>query len=77
MEQGLGLKFPKIGDLMREIKKRHDIVHRAGHDKEGNPVVVTYEDFCNLRTWLNDFTAELSAQLSTASGEASELALEI
>ena len=77
MEQGLGVTFPKIGDLMREIKKRHDIVHRAGHDKDGKPVVVTYEGLCNLRVWLNDFTAELSAQLSAASGRASEHALEI
>lgn len=29
------IEFPEIGDLMKVIKTRHDMVHRNGKNKEG------------------------------------------
>lgn len=44
MEKGLKIKIPEIEDLMREVLIRHDIVHRGGRTKEGEPVVVSADD---------------------------------
>lgn len=41
MEQGLKIRVPEIGELMQEVLVRHDIVHRGGRTKEGDPVTVS------------------------------------
>jgi hypothetical protein len=39
----LGIDFPDMGDLMRAIKTRHDMVHRNGKNKEGKKIEITKE----------------------------------
>jgi hypothetical protein len=42
-EDTLGMDFPDIGELMKAIKTRHDMVHRNGKDKEGKKIEMTKE----------------------------------
>lgn len=44
MEKGLNIKLPEIGDLMREVLMRHDIVHRGGRNKDGMTVTASAND---------------------------------
>lgn len=36
----LGHDFGDISWLFKAVAKRHDCVHRAGHDKDGTPMVL-------------------------------------
>lgn len=40
MAQGLKIDVPEIGELMKEVLVRHDIVHRGGRTKDGDHVTV-------------------------------------
>ncbi len=44
-----------IGTLMKAIQKRHDIVHRNGHDKNGNVVEITKGDVQQLILDVSNF----------------------
>ena len=41
---------PAIGELMKHIVVRHDIVHRGGKTKDGGGVVITVGKLSQLRT---------------------------
>lgn len=43
MQSGLGIAIPSIGELMKEVIIRHDIVHRAGRTKTGEVVLLTVD----------------------------------
>ncbi|MEG3899842.1 MULTISPECIES: hypothetical protein [unclassified Microcoleus] len=38
-EATLGLLFPSISELQKDISVRHDIVHRNGKTQEGNEII--------------------------------------
>lgn len=40
----LGIKLPDIGDLMKAVVKRHDLVHRNGKMKNGGQWLISRED---------------------------------
>ncbi len=42
-DYSLGIDFPDIGNLMKLIKTRHDMVHRNGKNKEGEKIEITKE----------------------------------
>jgi len=44
----LGYEFGDIAWLFKAVLLRHDCVHRAGYDKEGNPVSVSVESVNEL-----------------------------
>ena len=72
MEKTLGIKMPVIGELMRHIIVRHDIVHRGGKTKEGNPVIVSGHELGKLRGDVVGFVNDLEAQLSVRFPETSD-----
>lgn len=56
---GFGIKPPSFKPFEEALAKRHDIVHRSGHDKEGNPVVVTAQDARELATAVEAFATQV------------------
>lgn len=44
----LGYDFGNIGWLFKAVLTRHDCVHRAGHDKDGEPISLTNEMLMEL-----------------------------
>lgn len=59
----LKIQTPDIGDLMKHIIVRHDIVHRGGRTKEGSLVVVSADNLWRLRNEVIAFVEELEGQL--------------
>lgn len=41
---GMDVVVPDIGNLMKEVLIRHDIVHRGGRTKDGEPIVLSSND---------------------------------
>lgn len=63
----LGVKFPQdIGDLMRAILKRHDIVHRNGKSKTGEEILMTREDVTSLVEEVEKFIQAVDQELNEA-----------
>lgn len=61
---GLGIRVPEIGDLMKEIKVRHDIVHRAGRCADGSLVELSNDDLCRVRDSIQKFSLEIEDELA-------------
>ncbi|MGF6181251.1 DNA-binding MarR family transcriptional regulator [Massilia sp. UYP32] len=59
LRHGLGVKPPSFKTFVKALEKRHDIVHRSGHDKDGLPVTVTADDAKELAAAVEDFASEL------------------
>jgi hypothetical protein len=59
LRHGLGIKPPSFKVFAKALQRRHDIVHRSGHDTDGNPVAVTAEDARELAEAVRDFGHEL------------------
>lgn len=59
LRHGLGVHPPSFKTFVKALEKRHDIVHRSGHDKDGQPVVVTAEDARELAAAVEDFASKL------------------
>lgn len=51
-----------IADLKRAITIRHDIVHRNGHDKEGNMNEITKDKVIDLISTVSDFIENIEGQ---------------
>ncbi len=64
MEQGLGIELPEINELMQEILIRHDIVHRAGKDKDGNEVILSDAEVLRVRDKVNRFAKAIGEELN-------------
>ncbi|RQS12237.1 hypothetical protein DIE07_08640 [Burkholderia sp. Bp9002] len=60
-----GISIPDIGNLMKAVKVRHDIVHRAGRDVEGNIVDLSADDIRNLRGACQAFATAIEEALDT------------
>ncbi|MGX5725675.1 hypothetical protein ACWKWZ_11560 [Metapseudomonas otitidis] len=63
LESGLGIKIPKIGDLMKQILIRHDIIHRGGRNKKGESIAVTVEQVEKLIGEVTVFADEIEEEL--------------
>jgi DNA-binding MarR family transcriptional regulator len=59
LRQGLGVKPPSFKAFVKALERRHDIVHRSGHDKDGNPVAVTADDAKALAAEVEEFACKL------------------
>lgn len=63
LASSLEIQVPEIGDLMAEIKVRHDIVHRAGRGADGALVVLSNDDLSVLRIAIRQFSNEIENEL--------------
>jgi hypothetical protein len=63
MADSLGIPRLPIGELMKHILIRHDIVHRGGKTKKGEIVAVSAEDLSNLRQAVTTFTGAVESEL--------------
>jgi hypothetical protein len=68
----LGIEPPSFNALEAAVIKRHDIVHRSGHDVEGNPVVVAQGDVTKLCDDIEAFANELSKRLAEQAANVSK-----
>ncbi len=58
-KQGFGIDFPEHTLLKNAVIKRHDIVHRSGHDKNGVPIEVTESETQTLLSNVERFANQL------------------
>jgi hypothetical protein len=58
-----GFDLPDIGPLVKAVMVRHDIVHRAGRDVDGNIVQLSVSDIRALRAACENFAAAIDASL--------------
>lgn len=63
MVQGLKIEVPEIGELMREVLVRHDIVHRGGRTKDGDPVTVSADHVRGVAGKVRAFVDAIEAEL--------------
>lgn len=63
LASGLEIRVPEIGELMKEILVRHDIVHRAGRTADGSLVDLSSEDLCRARDIIQRFSADIEKEL--------------
>jgi hypothetical protein len=61
---GLDVRLPSVRAFQEAIEKRHHIVHRSGHDPEGNPVTVTTQDVRDLADAVEKFADELYGRIN-------------
>jgi len=64
---GLEIEPPSFKFFVDILIKRHDIVHRSGHDKLGNPITVTREDISKLCMEIEKFAEEIDQKLKNRS----------
>lgn len=63
LASGLEIKVPEIGDLMKEVIVRHDIVHRAGRKADGTPVELSTKDLSRIRDAIQQFSNGIEEEL--------------
>ena len=61
---GLHIQPPSFKPFEEALVKRHDIVHRSGHDKLGNQITVTLEEIHELCKKVEEFAAEINRKLA-------------
>lgn len=64
-----GIDIGAIRDLMNAVQKRHDIVHRNGHDKDGKEVEISKEDVEKLITDVSNFIQNIEAQFENTQSD--------
>jgi len=63
-KSGLNIQPPSFKPFEDALIKRHDIVHRSGHDKSGNPITVTNEEIIELCNKIELFATEINTKLA-------------
>ncbi|ELB2078747.1 hypothetical protein QNZ73_004760 [Vibrio parahaemolyticus] len=60
----LGVEFPKkLSAIYKAITIRHDIIHRNGKDKNGQPIILEKADVHQLLSDIRTFVAEVNVQI--------------
>ncbi|MFW6855422.1 hypothetical protein ACODYM_29445 [Burkholderia gladioli] len=57
------IEVPDIGELLNEVKVRHDVIHRAGRDEEGNLVEVSADRVIRVMRLCIEFAEKIEAEL--------------
>ncbi|MFM4836258.1 hypothetical protein ACEUCO_06455 [Aeromonas veronii] len=70
----LGHDFGDISWLFKDVLKRHDCVHRAGYDKDGNAIEVSKESILELLEKVEALADSVEATLDKLDKEAAEAA---
>ena len=63
-KKNINIIFPDIEEIKEFIKKRHDLVHRNGKNKDGNPVEVRKEEVLDVLQKEQDFMREIYNRIS-------------
>lgn len=61
---GLQIKPPSFKPFIEPVKKRHDIVHRSGHQKDGTPITVEVQEINDLMESVRNFAIQLNARMA-------------
>jgi hypothetical protein len=69
----LSIRLPSTRHFEAPLLKRHDIVHRSGHDKNGILVAVTVEEIIELCSKIETFAEELDARIASRGLEVVDL----
>lgn len=64
---GLGFSLPDENPFKENMKKRHDIIHRSGHSKEGTPIEVTMDEIYDLCAKIKSFSQNVDKNLASRS----------
>lgn len=72
LEHGLGVPAPSFRAFVEPTKTRHDIIHRSGHDINGNAIVITAEQVAALAEEVRGFATELQKLIDQAKAEPDE-----
>jgi hypothetical protein len=64
-KHALSVQLPDTRRFEQPLIKRHDIVHRSGHDKDGAPVTVTSEEIIDLCVEVQKFAEDLDARIAS------------
>ncbi len=62
---GLDIALPTAKPLEAAMIKRHDIVHRSGHDKNGVAITLTVAEINSLCDEIEKFAQSIDQQLSS------------
>ena len=57
------MDFPSDPLIEKAISIRHDIVHRNGKDKDGNPTVISEDNVKELAEHIDDFMQNINNQI--------------
>lgn len=63
LASSLEIQIPEIGDLMKEVIVRHDIVHRAGRKPDGTLVELSTVDLARVRDAIKQFSNGIEEEL--------------
>ncbi|WP_313644569.1 hypothetical protein [Stenotrophomonas sp.] len=66
IKHGLGIELPSFRIFEEPTKKRHDVIHRSGHDVDGNPIHITIEEVRALAGEVQRFAEELHRLIDQA-----------
>lgn len=72
LASGFEIRVPDIGDIMKEVIVRHDIVHRAGRRADASLVELSIEDLCRVRDIIQKFSKEIEDELGRRFSEQSD-----
>lgn len=61
--EALNVDLGDIGELVKAVKVRHDIVHRNGEDKDGNIHVITKENVQQLQERIQQMIEKVNSQI--------------
>lgn len=64
LKQGLEIDPPSFRPFEGILIKRHDIVHRSGHDKSGSPISITRDEISKLCETIERFATEINNKLA-------------
>ena len=63
IKYGLGAELPSFKPFKEAIQRRHDIVHRSGHDIQGAEINISEEDIRELAEKVLAFANEMDANI--------------
>jgi hypothetical protein len=63
LRQGLEIQHPSFKQFDDALLKRHDIVHRSGHDKAGQPITVSIQEIGDLCQTIETFAVAIDGSL--------------
>jgi hypothetical protein len=66
----LGVRLPSVEQFETVLEKRHDIVHRSGHDKDGVALQITDGEITALATTVEEFAVELEKRIEERNSDA-------
>lgn len=69
MRIGLKIQTPSFSQFDVALLKRHDIVHRSGHTKDGEEVVVTKDEITHLCAEITAFAAAINEAINNRDGD--------